>query len=210
MGSYEIQLFIKGLIIGVFTSAPVGPIGLLIIRRTANGGKSHGLISGLGASSADTFYATIAAFGLGFVLDYVVTHVLQFRMMGAVVLCLFGIWFILHTPKQQPLKRDASTYLAHYFTTMLFTLTNPITIFAFIGLFAAFGIQNPRAFTDPAYLIPGVFLGSMLWWLVVCLLCSRYREQLLHPNVQLINRIMGLIFCTTGLATLAFLYLSLR
>lgn len=199
----ELQLLLKGLIIGVFTSAPVGPIGLLVIDRTAHGGRRHGFISGLGAATADTFYATLAAFGMTMVLDYVESHVLFFRTLGALFLFGFGLWFLFRTPREKNLKKDGSTYAAHFFSTLLLTLTNPITIFAFIALFAAFGMANPRAYNlSPGYLVLGVFGGSVLWWLLVCLVCNCYRNELRHPNVRLINRVLGVVFMLSGLATI--------
>lgn len=203
MSELELQLLLKGLIIGIFTSAPVGPIGLLVIDRTAHGGKSHGFISGLGAATADTFYATLAAYGMSIVLDYVEMHVLFFRTLGALFLFGFGLWFLFRTPRQRNLKKDGTTYLAHFFSTLLLTLTNPITVFAFIALFAAFGMENPRAYNiSPGYLVLGVFTGSVLWWLLVCFISNHYRKELRHPNVRLINRILGVLFMISGLATI--------
>ncbi|MDD2237411.1 MAG: LysE family translocator [Kiritimatiellae bacterium] len=199
----ELQLLLKGLIIGVFTSAPVGPIGLLVIDRTVHGGRLHGFVSGLGAATADTFYATLAAFGMSIVLSYVEQHVLFFRTLGALFLFGFGLWFLLRTPRQKNLEENGSTYVAHFFSTLLLTLTNPITIFAFVALFTAFGMANPRAYNlSPGYLVLGVFSGSVLWWLLVCLVCNCYRNELRHPNVRLINRVLGVVFMVSGLVTI--------
>ena len=203
MELFEIEMLLKGLIIGIFTSAPVGPVGLLVIDRTVHGGKWHGFISGLGAALADSFYATVAAFGMSIVLEYVERNVLLFRSLGAVFLFGFGLWFLFRTPRQHSLKKDGTTFAAHFFSTLLLTLTNPITIFAFIALFAAFGMHNPRAYNiSPGYMVLGVFAGSNLWWLLVCFISNRYRRELKHPNVRLINRILGIVFMVSGLATL--------
>ena len=90
------SVFIRGLIIGFSIAAPVGPIGVLCIRRTLASGRLVGLLSGLGAATADAFYGSIAAFGLtficflifmpngvmGFIRGYQFSFIESFRKVG--------------------------------------------------------------------------------------------------------------------------------
>lgn len=62
-----------GFLLGLAIAAPVGPVGIVVIRRTITFGRGVGLISGLGAATADAFYAAVAAFGLTVISTFLVS-----------------------------------------------------------------------------------------------------------------------------------------
>jgi threonine/homoserine/homoserine lactone efflux protein len=161
-------LFIKGFIIGFSIAAPVGPIGILCIQRTLSKGNLQGLVTGLGAATADALYGFVAAFGLTFVSDFLVDQSLWFRLIGGLFLCYLGIRaFSKKSPSQNVTLKNSSA-LSAYGTTFFLTLTNPMTILFFAGIFAGLGIVNESIqYSAAGFMVIGVFTGSAAWWLLL-------------------------------------------
>ena len=124
----DAQTLLSGVIIGFSIAAPVGPIGVLCIRRTLAEGRLHGLVSGLGAATADAFYGCIAAFGLAFISDFLVQQQMWLRVMGGAFLLFLGIRTILAKPKEKPQDGKKLGLAGSYGSTFLLTLTNTVTI----------------------------------------------------------------------------------
>ena len=138
----EWGLFIKGFVIGFSIAAPVGPIGILCIQRTLSGGNIQGLAIGLGAATADALYGFIAAFGLTFISNFLVDQSIWFRIIGGLFLCYLGIRAFLRKYQERTVSVANSTILSAYGTTFFLTLTNPMTILFFAGIFAGLGIVS--------------------------------------------------------------------
>ena len=136
----EFGLFFKGFIIGFSIAAPVGPIGILCIQRTLAGSNIQGLVTGLGAATADAIYGFIAAFGLTFISRFLVEHSVWFRVIGGLFLCYLGIRAFLSKPQNQAVSVTNRNTLSSYGTTFFLTLTNPMTILFFAGVFAGLGM----------------------------------------------------------------------
>ena len=171
----DIGIFLKGLIIGISIAAPVGPIGVLCIQRTLAGGNILGLISGLGAASADAIYGFIAAFGLTVISNILVQHQFWFRLIGGGFLCYLGIKTLLSKPVTEVAseKNTSRRHIGAYGSTFFLTLTNPMTILSFAAIFAGLGVgSTSEDYVSASFMVLGVFIGSTLWW---CLLKRIYR-----------------------------------
>ncbi|WP_374634869.1 LysE family translocator [Ferrovibrio sp.] len=191
----------KGAVAGFVIAAPVGPVGVLCVQRTLERGSLSGLVGGLGAALADTAYGCIAAFGLSLIANWLQQHELAFRLVGGVFL-LFMAWRMLKAVDGS----RAATLPEHeglaniFFTTMILTATNPITIVAFLGIFAFLGIGAIGVDKTLAWpLVFGVFLGSSLWWLSLAGLAARFRDRLRGGGMLRINRGSGLLLLCFGL-----------
>lgn len=201
------QLLIKGFIIGFSIAAPVGPIGVLCIRRTLVNGRLAGLLSGLGAATADAVYGAIAGFGLTVIAGFLLRQQSWLSLGGGLFLCFLG----LKTALKQPTERLNSTgnrvgLVEAYASTFLLTLTNPATILAFMAIFAGLGVASgPRNYISAALVVLGVFAGSALWWLVLSGSVSLLRSHLSPKRLRWVNRLSGLVITLFGL----FIVLSL-
>jgi len=191
----------KGAVAGFVIAAPVGPVGVLCVQRTLERGALSGLVAGLGAALADAAYGCIAAFGLSLIADWLQRHDQSFRVLGGVFL-LFMAWRMLKASDQKAAadlpEREglARVFLA----TMFLTATNPITIVAFLGIFAFLGIGAIGVDKSLAWpLVIGVFAGSSLWWLSLAGLAGRFRERLRNGGMTRINRASGLLLLGFGL-----------
>jgi len=200
----ELAFFIKGLILGFSIAAPVGPIGILCIRRTLHYGRFSGLFSGFGAAAADTIYGLIAAFSLTLVSDFLTEQQFWFRLLGGSFLFYLGGKTFFADTTERPLARIShKTLVTDFISTFFLTLSNPITIISFIAVFAALGLANVSdKYSDAAILVTGIFLGSCLWWLLLSEGISFFRKKLSQQVMSLINRFAGMIIVAFGIAAL--------
>ena len=198
------DLFIKGVVIGLAIAAPVGPIGVLCIRRTLAEGRLSGLVSGLGAATADASYGAIAALGLTVVTDLLVGGEMWLRLLGGVFLVFLGTRTFLSKPSQSPASPGGRGLLGAYASTLLLTLANPTTILSFAAIFAGLGagVGNGGALSAMT-LVVGVFLGSALWWLVLSGTTGLFRGRFSTGGLRWVNRVSGTIIAAFGVIALS-------
>lgn len=199
----DLSFLLRGLIIGLSIAAPVGPIGVLCIRRTLARGHVHGLISGLGAATADAIYGCIAGFGLTFISEFLIAQQTWLRLIGGGFLCLLGAKTFLSRPAEQAASTRGTGLFSAYASTFFLTLTNPMTILSFAAVFAGLGVGSTGAnYASAATLILGVFVGSALWWLILSGGVNLFRTKLTSRMLMWVNRISGTIIAGFGLIAL--------
>lgn len=195
----DLGLFLRGLIIGFSIAAPVGPIGVLCIRRTLTGGRASGFLSGLGAATADALYGCVAGFGLTVISAFLVDQRLWIQMIGGVFLLALGIKVLRATPAEHAAAASGQGLVASYVSTFFLTITNPMTILSFAGIFAALGVADTGG--DPsaaALLVLGVFTGSAAWWLILSGGVGLMRERLTARMLGWTNRLSGIVLVVFG------------
>ncbi|MDJ0708123.1 MAG: LysE family transporter [Leptolyngbyaceae cyanobacterium MO_188.B28] len=197
-------LFLKGILIGLSIAAPVGPIGVLCIRRTLVAGPMIGLLSGLGAATADGLYGCIAGFGLTFVSQFLQDQAFWLQWIGGGFLCYLGLRTFWAKPANTEAKAKGANLLSAYASTFALTLTNPATILSFAAIFAGVGIAAiERTYLASSILVLGVFLGSALWWLLLSLSVNLFRTKFHIRHMQWLNRVSGLIILAFGILALS-------
>jgi threonine/homoserine/homoserine lactone efflux protein len=198
-----ITFLLRGLAIGFSIAAPVGPIGVLCIRRTLAEGWAPGLVSGLGAATADAIYGCIAGFGLAFISNFLVSQQVWLRLIGGVFLCYLGIKTLLAKPAEQASLGSGNGLLGGYASTFLLTLTNPMTIISFAAIFAGLGLAGASGnYGSAGILVLGVFIGSALWWLILSSGVGIFRARINSQGLRWVNRISGVIILGFGLFAL--------
>jgi threonine/homoserine/homoserine lactone efflux protein len=196
----EIHYLIKGLIIGLSIAVPVGPIGVLCIRRTMTQGRMVGFLSGLGAATADGLYGAIAGFGLTVLVDFIIGKQIWLRLIGGGLLCILGARTFLSKPAEQGTSVEGSSLRNAYLSTFFLTLTNPMTILFFTAVFAGLGVGSTEGdYLLAGMLVSGVFTGSAMWWLVLSGFTGILEGLLNFKRMQWLNRISGLIIMGFGL-----------
>jgi len=207
-----LDFFWHGALIGFSIAAPVGPIGVLCIRRTLAHGRLSGLASGLGAASADAVYGSVAALGLKVISDILVEQQAWLRLVGGVFLIYLGLKTLWRA--RMPIEMGApvmnvaglqdSRLSGDYASTLLLTLTNPLTILSFTAIFAGLGLGTVEVDRYAALvLVLGVFSGSATWWLLLSAATHAFGRRFLKPGaLQWVNRASGLVITGFGLAVL--------
>jgi threonine/homoserine/homoserine lactone efflux protein len=196
---------LKGLAIGFAIAAPVGPIGVLCIRRALAHGTALGLASGLGAAVADATYGAVAAFGLTMISTFLVGQRLWLQILGGVFLCWLGVRTLLARPAQDGSGATrAAGLLGALASTLFLTLTNPLTILSFVAVFAGLGLADTGGdYVAALTLVAGVFLGSALWWLLLSGGVGMLRMRFDARGLLWVNRVSGAVIVAFGVFALA-------
>ena len=200
----DVTFLLRGLVIGLSIAAPVGPIGVLCMRRTLTEGRAFGFVSGLGTASADLVYGCIAGFGLSFISTFLVGHQLWLRLIGGAFLCYLGIKTLLAKSSKEAATAKGATLIGAYGSTFLLTLANPMTILSFAAVFAGLGLAvTPEGFGSATILVTGVFLGSSLWWLTLSSVVGLVRHRIDLRALLWVNRVSGAVVIAFGLFAVA-------
>lgn len=198
----SIDLFVHSLLLGFAIAAPVGPIGILCIQRTLHSGFRHGLVSGLGAATADALYGFIAALGLSVLAQWLTARSGPLTLAGGLLLCYLGIQALRSAPNLDHSHGAPQSLLRAYSSIVLLTLTNPMTILSFAVLFG--GLQSDVLPSFGRLVMPlGVFTGSALWWLALSGGVALLRRRLAPPHLRWLNRLAGLLLIGFGLVLLS-------
>ena len=195
--------FLKGFLIGFSIAAPVGPIGVLCIRRTLAYGRRSGLASGLGAATADALYGGVAAFGLTLISHFLIQQQFWFRLVGGGFLLSLGVRAFLSHPEGDPSLARRSDLAGDFLSTVFLTLTNPLTILSFAAIFAGLGLgATGGTYIDAGVMVLGVLLGSALWWWILSFGVGAFRDRFSLRGLRWVNRISGIIILGFGVAAI--------
>ena len=197
----DLSFFIKGLIFGFSIAAPVGPIGILCIRRSLTRGWTSGLVTGMGAATADAIYGSAAGFGLAGITGFVVGQRAWIQPFGGLFLCWLGLRIFLSGSDEKPTAEAPGSAAMGYLSALLLTLTNPMTILSFAAVFAGMGLGSIGAGNMAAgWLVTGVFSGSMAWWIILSSVSSLFNTRMSAKAMRWINRFSGAVLTGFGLA----------
>jgi threonine/homoserine/homoserine lactone efflux protein len=203
-------MFLKGLAIGFSIAAPVGPIGLLCIRRSLSDGMVAGLATGMGAATADAVYGCIAGFGLTAISNLLVRQSFWFGLFGGGFLCYLGFRNLTNKPAIEAAEASEKGLISAYTSTFVLTLANPLTILSFAAVFAGFGLGTTTGadFWAAGMLVGGVFSGSALWWLLLSGGVGVVRAKVGAPVMRWINWFSGILIIGFGLYAIVRLFFS--
>lgn len=199
----DVILFWKGLLAGLAVAAPVGPIGILCIQRALSKGREHGLVSGLGAATADALAGFVAASGLLFIETFLHNNQDWLQVAGGILLCVLGFRTFLSRPHPSSRPIDGLSFMRDFTSVFLLALTSPATILPMIMLLVGLKINLRGDMVHAALLMVGVFLGSISWWVVLSLVMGWLRAKSDMIILKWVNRIGGALL--TGFGMLIFL-----
>lgn len=190
-------LALKGILIGIIVSAPMGPVGVLTIQRTLNKGRWYGMITGCGAALSDIIYALITGLGMSFVMDLITSPQNKFvlQLSGSILLLVFGIYCFRADPtkKIHHSGKKKGTLIQNGITGFLVTFSNPLIIFLFMACFAQFAFIIPDRPVEMTFGYICIVVGALLWWYGLTWLIDMLREKFSNNGIIIINRIIGSI-----------------
>lgn len=196
-----LSLLIKGIIIGLIASIPLGPIGVICIQRTINKGRTSGFVSGLGAAVADAIFAAVAGFSLSYIINFIEERQLIIEFVGGIIVILLGLKTFYTNPVSQLKrhKKKQNKLIEDFLSVLLLTATNPFAIFFFVALFAAAGIvHHNQGLGLSSVALIGVFLGGALWWYTLSSLVNLFRHRFRLKQLWWINKIAGAVILLLG------------
>ena len=195
MDSY-FYLIPRAIAIGILISAPMGPIGMLIIQRTLSKGRWPAFFTGVGAGLSDLVYCLMTGFCLSFITGFIDRHQFAIQIVGGIVLAAFGAYLFSKNPTRalKPSEQTTNNYWSDTVSGFFLTFSNPLILFFIIGLFARFNFLLPEY--EAHHYIVGyllIFVGALVWWYIITFLVSRLRKRFNLRSLWLINRIIGII-----------------
>ncbi len=196
------MFLLRGIIIGLMASIPLGPMGLLCIQRTLNNGRWNGIVSGMGVASADTFYAFIAAFGVSAVSNFIEAQQFYLRLIGGGILIGLGLKMFLTNPAIQirNKKNKHGNLWSDFIYIFLFSLYNPLTVLVFGAIFAGFSIVSTQShWYNLLQLVVGIFIGALSWWTILVTVVNLFRSKFRLRRLWWLNKIMGAAITLFGL-----------
>ena len=200
-----LEYIIKGIIVGVAVTAPVGPLGILCIQRTINRGLLSGLVTGIAAAFADIMYAIIAGFGVSVIADFLEANQLVIRIIGGIIVIFLGVRIYMSNPAKQyrRQKTQKRTYISDFVSGFLVTITNPIVIIVFGAVFASLGHDKANSGKSVIVTIIGVFTGAIAWWISLTVLVNIFRDKINLRKLWWINKITGVSVVLFGIGIIA-------
>ncbi len=200
-----IYVIIRGIAIGVLISAPMGPIGMLVIQRTLNKGRRPAFYTGIGAALSDLIYCLLTGLGLSFITDFIETNQLILQIIGSIVLAAFAVVLFRKNPTRKlstPAEAPVSGW-KDIVSGFLLTFSNPLILFFIIGLFARFNFLLPE-FRHYHYAsgYASIFGGALLWWFTITYFINKVKSHFNVRSLWLINRIIGSILLIMSLVGL--------
>lgn len=196
-------LMLKGLLVGIIASAPMGPVGILCIQRTMQKGRIYGIVTGAGAALSDIIYALMTGLGMSFVMDFIDNkdNVFWLKLVGSIMLFIFGIYMYRTDPRKsfRPTSTSKGTLVHNFTTAFLVTLSNPLIIFLFIALFNMLTFVIPGNWFGQCIGYLSIVTGAMLWWLGLTYVINKMRSNFGVRGIMRLNRTIGVIVLTASI-----------
>ena len=193
---YAIDLAVRGMVVGIVASAPMGPVGVLTVQRTLNKGRWYGFATGIGAAVSDLFYAVMTGLGMSFVMDFVgrPTTVLYLKLIGSILLFCFGAYtyYIKPAPPHKASGKRGSLW-HNMITGFAITVSNPLIVFLFMALFAQFAFVIPDHPFEMVVGFASIVGGALLWWYGLSWLVDKVRTIFDDHGIRIINQIIGAV-----------------
>ncbi|MEI6679629.1 MAG: LysE family transporter [Mariniphaga sp.] len=203
------SLLWEGFIIGIAVSVPLGPLGMLCIKRTVNKNWKSGFSSGLGIAASDAIYAIIAGFSLTIIINFISNYEIYFKILGTSMMVFLGLYIFMSNPAKeiQKFKQKGTSYLQDFLTAFLLTITNPLSVFVFIAIFTSYSVvlQLSQLF-EALLIIGGIFVGGASWWFILTGLAYLFKHKLTINTLWWANKIIGLSVMLIAFVLFIFLF----
>jgi threonine/homoserine/homoserine lactone efflux protein len=197
----DLELPLRGVVVGLIIAAPVGPVNVLCIHRTIERGWKSGVLSGVGAAVADTIYGAIAGFGISLVIQFLIREEFWIRLLGGILLLAIGVVYFFKAPGKFEAKKDESSN-SDFVSTFLLTATNPTTVLSFMAVLATLGLGRQRPLWQTSFLVAGIFCGSMAWWILLASGVNLLRKKITDASMRWMNRVAGIAIGAFGLVNI--------
>jgi threonine/homoserine/homoserine lactone efflux protein len=208
-----LEILLKGILLGLAVSMPLGPIGIILVNRTIKRGMLSGFFSGLGLASADTLLAVLAALGFNVILSFINQERFIISVIAGLIIIGIGLKIFLSNPvKDIRNKEKANKSLwRDYYSVFVLSISNPYTIFIFVAFFSGVHINgNVKPELVPFFLIPGVFLGTITWWFFLSYFVSRFKKNIRLRVIVRVNKVAGIVVIVIGVLVLLSVFTPLK
>jgi threonine/homoserine/homoserine lactone efflux protein len=200
-----LEILLKGIILGLTVSMPLGPIGIIMINRTIKRGMLSGFFSGLGMASADTLLAFLAGIGFTVIVSFINKELFIISIIAGLIIIGVGLKVFLSNPVKDMRNREMAnkSLWRDFYSVFVLSISNPYTIFIFVAFFSGVHINgNVKPELVPFFLIPGVFVGAISWWFFLSYFVSRFKKKIRLRLIVRINKVAGIVVIVIGVIVL--------
>lgn len=208
-----IEILLKGIILGLTVSMPLGPIGIILINRTIKRGLLSGFFSGLGLATADTLLALLAALGFSVIVTFINEERFIISIIAGLIIIVIGMKIFLSNPVKDIRNREKAnkSLWRDYYSVFVLSITNPYTIFIFVAFFSGVHITGDiKPALVPFFLIPGVLIGTITWWFFLSYFVSRFKRKIRLRVIVRLNKIAGIVVVVIGIIVLLSVFTPLK
>jgi len=208
-----IEILLKGIILGLTVSMPLGPIGIVLINRTIKRGMLSGFFSGLGLASADTLLAILSGIGYTVIMAFIKEERFIVSIIAGLIIIGVGLKVLLSNPVKDLRNREKAnkSLWRDYYSVFVLSISNPYTIFIFVAFFSGVHINgNIRPERVPFFLIPGVFIGAIAWWFFLSYFVSRFKKKIRLRVIVRVNMVAGIVVIVIGIIVLLSVFTPLK
>ena len=200
-----LEILLKGIILGLTVSMPLGPIGIIMINRTIKRGMLSGFFSGLGMACADTLLAFLAGIGFTVIVSFINKELFIISIIAGLIIIGVGLKVFLSNPVMDMRNREMAnkSLWRDFYSVFVLSISNPYTIFIFAAFFSGVHINgNVKPELVPFFLIPGVFVGAISWWFFLSYFVSRFKKKIRLRLIVRINKVAGIVVIVIGVIVL--------
>ena len=208
-----LEILLKGIILGLTVSMPLGPIGIILINRTIKRGMLSGFFSGLGLATADTLLALLAALGYTVILSFINEQRFIISIIAGLIIIGIGLKIYLSNPVKDIRNREKAnkSFWRDYYSVFVLSISNPYTIFIFVAFFSGVHIGgNVKPELVPFFLIPGVLIGTITWWFFLSYFVSRFKKNIRLRVIVRVNKVAGIVVIVIGIIVLLSVFTPLK
>lgn len=208
-----IEILLKGILLGLAVSMPLGPIGIILINRTIKRGMISGFFSGLGLASADTLLAVLAALGFNVILSFINQERFIISVIAGLIIIGIGLKIFISNPVKDIRNREKAnkSLWRDYYSVFVLSISNPYTIFIFVAFFSGVHINgNVKPELVPFFLIPGVLIGTITWWFFLSYFVSRFKKNIRLRVIVRVNKVAGIVVIVIGVLVLLSVFTPLK
>lgn len=208
-----IEMLLKGIVMGLAVSMPLGPIGIILVNRTIKRGALSGFFSGLGIASADTIMSFVAAIGFSFIIGFIIEERFIVSLVAGIIMIVIGAKVFLSNPvKDLRNKEKANKSLwRDYYSVLALSLSNPYSIFIFVAFFTGMNFTaDMKSEMVPFFFVPGVFIGAISWWIFLSYFVSRFKSKIRLRGIVRVNKVAGIVIVIIGIVVLLSLFTTIK
>jgi threonine/homoserine/homoserine lactone efflux protein len=208
-----VEILLKGVLLGLTVSMPLGPISIILINRTIKRGFLSGFFSGLGLGTADTLLALLAALGFTVIIGFIQEEKFIITLLAGIIVTGVGIKVFLTNPVRDFRDRDKAnkSLWRDFYSVFVLSITNPYTILIFVAIFPGIHISgSAKPEMVPFFLIPGVLIGAMMWWFSLTYFLSRFKKKIRLRAIVRISKVGGIVIIVIGMLLLISLFTTIR
>ena len=211
-----IDIFLRGMGVGLASSITVGPVAVLCIQRTLSKNFRSGLASGLGVATADMMMAIIAFFFYSMLQTQIEVYSEILQVIGGIFVVIVGVYIFFQNPVPQIRKNRAgkTNIWQDYSSMFVFTLANFVVVIPYLLAFFAMFNVGLQSEGDAASLlrsgmtILGFFAGAAAWWAGITFTIDYFRRRFRPRHMLTINHVAGIIVGLLGIYTILSTFIS--